>query len=188
MSTKLALRPETTFADAIMADEWLFDRLIAYDPAFRKFARVVADEDVAHRLDLSDLASMAGISGASMLEVARGGRPAAGPPVVEPSYVDSRAFGPRQFDVDSVTLDIRADLDGGHEPLGTVLDAVAALKDDQDLVVETTFHAVPLRRLLSRRGFGSFAEQLGDQHWRIRFRKSPTASGACCGGQCGGRS
>jgi hypothetical protein len=175
------------FADAIMADERLFDRLVAYDRAFHKFARVVADERVACRLTLTDLASMAGVPGAVVLEIANGQKPAASVPPAEPAYTDSRISGPHQFDEDSLTVDVRSDLDRGQEPLAAILDAVADLEEGKDLVVETTFHAVPLRRLLGRRGFGSFAEQLADEHWRIRFRKSPASNGACCGGQCGGR-
>lgn len=186
MSTAIALTPETPFADAIMSDETLFDRLVAYSPVFKKFSRVVMREDVAPRLALGDLATMAGVPSADVLAIASGQTlktPTASPG--EPAFTDSRGKEPHVFDIDTLALDLRADLDRGHEPLGRILDAVATLKPGQDLVIETTFHAVPLRRLLSRRGFASLAEQIGNEHWRMRFRRSGHGGGSCCG-RCGG--
>lgn len=186
MSTALALTTETSFANAIMKDETLFDRLVAYNPAFHKFSRVVMREDVAPLLALGDLASMAGVPSADVLAIARGHEAMAqADSPQDPVFTDSRGQTPRHFNVDARTLDVRSDLDRGHEPLGKILDAVAALKSGEDLVVETTFHAIPLRRLLNRRGFASFAEQLTDEHWRIRFRRSDHRGASCCG-RCGG--
>jgi uncharacterized protein (DUF2249 family) len=186
MNTVSVLTPETSFAVAIMNDETLFERLVAYNRGFHKFSRVVMREDVASQLALGDLASMAGVPSADVLAVAGGGAPetAAASPG-EPAFRDSRGKTPHTFDVDTHTLDVRSDLDHGQEPLATILGAVAALKPGQDLVIETTFHAVPLRRLLSRRGFVSLAEQITDDHWRIRFRRSNHGGASCCG-RCGG--
>jgi hypothetical protein len=186
MTSALALTAETSFAQAIMKDETLFDRLVAYSPAFHKFSRVVMRDDLAPQLALRDLASMAGVPTVEVLAVASG-RTLSTPttPPDEPAFADSRGQAPRIFDVDTYAVDVRGDLDHGHEPLGKILDAVAALLSGQDLVIETTFHAVPLRRLLSGRGFASFAEQISDDHWRIRFRRSEHNGASCCG-RCGG--
>lgn len=186
MTTALALTAETSFADAITSDEMLFDRLVAYNPVFHKFSRVVMCDDLAPQLALGDLASMAGVPSADVLAVAHGRSPKTPAPSPEdPVSTDSRGGTPRVFNVDTHTLDVRGDLDHGHEPLGKILTAVAALNPGQDLVIETTFHAVPLRRLLNRRGFASFAEQITDDHWRIRFRRSDHRGASCCG-RCGG--
>lgn len=186
MTTALVPTLETSFADAIMGDERLFDRLIAYNPVFHKFSRVVMCDDVAPQLALADLASMAGVPSADVLKIAGGQMPKITSPLpADPTFVDSRGQTPRTFDTDSYTLDVRSDLDNGQEPLGKILAAVTALSPGQDLVVETAFHAVPLRRLLSRRGFASFAEQISDQHWRIRFRRNDHSGASCCG-RCGG--
>jgi len=186
MSTALALTAETSFADAIMSDETLFERLVAYNPVFHKFSRVVMRDDAAPQLALGDLASMAGVPSTDVLAVASGRAPKTpAPSADDPVFTDSRGQAPRVFNVDTQTLDVRSDLDHGHEPLAKILDAVAALKPGQDLVIETTFHAVPLRRLLNRRGLASFAEQITDDHWRIRFRRSDHHGASCCG-RCGG--
>jgi hypothetical protein len=186
MTTALALTAETSFADAITSDETLFDRLVAYNPVFHKFSRVVMRDDLAPQLALGDLASMAGVPPSDVLAVARGRPPKTPVPSPEdPVSTDSRGQAPRVFNVDTHTLDVRGDLDQGHEPLGKILAAVAALNPGQDLVIETTFHAVSLRRLLNRRGFASFAEQITDDHWRIRFRRSDHRGASCCG-RCGG--
>jgi uncharacterized protein (DUF2249 family) len=127
------------------------------------------------------------------MDVAKGAIPSPVPPAGEPSYRDSRGQSPTTFDVATRTLDVRADLENGHEPLGRILDALAALEPTEDLVVESTFHPVPLRRLLSGRGFASFAEMLDDQYWRVRFRResairdAEATASSCCGGRCGSR-
>lgn len=186
MSTAVTLTADTSFADAIMSDETLFDRLVAYNPVFHKFSRVVMRDDVAPQLALGDLASMAGVPSADVLAVARGRAPKrAAPSPDDPVFTDSRGQPPRIFNVDAHTLDVRGDLDHGHEPLAKILHAFSALKPGQDLVIETTFHAIPLRRLLNRRGFASFAEQITNEHWRIRFRRSDHGGASCCG-RCGG--
>jgi hypothetical protein len=96
MNTVSVLTPETSFAVAIMNDETLFERLVAYNRGFHKFSRVVMREDVASQLALGDLASMAGVPSADVLAVAGGGAPetAAASPG-EPAFRDSRGKMPK---------------------------------------------------------------------------------------------
>jgi hypothetical protein len=188
------LTEATSFADALGNDALLFDRFATQNPAFRKFARVVMREDVAPRLALADLANMAGLPAKYVMEIAKGRAPAAVQPLDEPAYQDCRGRAPAEFEVEARTVDVRTDLENGHEPLGRILDAVAALGPSEDLVVEATFHPVPLRRMLGGRGFASYAEMLADQHWRVRFRRETmigsgeAKASSCCGGCCGSRS
>jgi hypothetical protein len=191
MAPLAGLTETTTFADALAREEGLFDRLAAQNAAFRKFARVLMREDVAPRLALRDVANMAGVPTAYVIEIATGATPALVQPGKEPAYHDSRGQAPTTFDAEARTIDVRSELDNGHEPLGRILDALDVLGPAEDLVVEATFHPVPLRRLLGGRGFASFAEMLSDQHWRVRFRREPrirdaeSQSSSCCGG-CSG--
>jgi uncharacterized protein (DUF2249 family) len=197
MTSTLDLSPATSFAEALANDERLFDRLIAYHSGFRRFAAVMMRDDTAPRLALGDISNMAGVPVGHVMEIAHGRDVAAAPSLPpEPTFSDSRGRDPEPFETAACNVDVRADLENGHEPLGRVLDALAVLRPAEDLVVEATFHPVPLRRLLSGRGFASFAEQIGDQHWRIRFRPDGTApaareraatkqAGSCCGGCCG---
>lgn len=191
MAPAVDLTEATDLADALGRDALLLDRLTAQNPIFRKFARVLMREDVAPHLTLADVANMAGLPAAYVMEIARGCAPAAVRPRDEPAYHDCRGRAPTEFEVAADTVDVRSDLENGHEPLGRILDALAALGPSEDLVVETTFHPVPLRRLLGGRGFASFAEMLGDQHWRVRFRREAmirsgeAKSSSCCGGCCG---
>lgn len=191
MPSAVELTEATNFADALGHDALLFDRLATQNPVFRKFARVLMRDDVAPRLALADVANMAGLPAGYVMEIARGRAPTAVQPLDEPAYQDCRGRASTEFDVEARTVDVRTDLDNGHEPLGRILDAVAALGSSEDLVVEATFHPVPLRRMLGGRGFASYAEMLGDQHWRVRFRRETmirsgeAKASSCCGGCCG---
>jgi uncharacterized protein (DUF2249 family) len=192
MNAVLEPSATTTFADALAADEHLFGRLIAYHPGFRRFEGVLMREDTAPRLALADISNMVGVPVAQVMEIARG-RKVTAPPTLppEPAISDSRGRDPESFEAAARNVDVRNDLENGHEPLGRILDALASLRPAEDLVVEATFHPVPLRRLLSGRGFASFAEQIGDQHWRVRFRRDGAVQApkgqatSCCGGCCG---
>lgn len=185
---------QTTLANLLLADEGSFDRFRQELEEFSKFARLLAQEQVAQELKLGDMAYMIGVPVVHVTELANGGKISPhrvkGP--WELPYSDAQAEGSIDFGAASTyLLDLREKLRDGHEPLMDILSAAKALKPEQDLVIITTFHAEPIRRLLGYRGFVSFAEKLAADHWQIRFRHRARAStkrteSGCCG-SCGGR-
>lgn len=173
---------ETLLADALFADEDLYARFTAYSPAFKRFARVLLREDVAGQLRLTDVASMAGVPVAGLVRIANGaGEPPAKPiadpvdPPLKPRWLDD--FG----DDGMRRLDVRPLLESGHEPLPEILRATGALVPGEILVLEATFHPVPLRRLLGEHGYVSYAESLASDHWRVYFRRQPVSACGCGG-------
>jgi uncharacterized protein (DUF2249 family) len=50
--------------------------------------------------------------------------------------------------------------------------AVAALGEDEELVVLAPFEPVPLEGVLSARGFSYEATGLGDGGWQVTFRRA----------------
>lgn len=175
---------ETLLIDALAADETLFDRLVAAHAVYRRFASVLMREDTAGRLTLADIAHMAAVPVPAVLGIARtdagpadasaqdGGPGERVPlPVGRPSWADERGGPVAGFDA-------RPQLQGGHEPLADLLAFAQAAPPSAVLVIETTFHAEPLRRLFEGRGYQSAAEALSADHWRIHLRPPAGRAGA----------
>lgn len=169
---------DSRLSDLLLADEGLYDRFTAYSAAFKKFARVLLREDTASRLCLADVASMTGLPVEALLAIANGTTPPPAPPAadpvdppVRPTWLQGVAPEAPADKPDGVCrLDVRPLLEGGHEPLAEILRAVDRLAPDQVLALDATFHPVPLRRLLGRRGYLSYGQRLAAEHWRVYFR------------------
>ncbi len=68
-------------------------------------------------------------------------------------------------------VDARSILAAGEEPFATIMSAVAALSEGEDLVVLAPFEPVPLEGVLSSEGFAYDAESLGGGDWKVTFRR-----------------
>ncbi len=72
-------------------------------------------------------------------------------------------------------VDVRADIGRGDEPFDRILQAVAALAADQELVVVNVFEPVPLYGVLAQRGFAHETTRTPEGDWRITFRRAACA-------------
>ncbi|HET9093020.1 MAG TPA: DUF2249 domain-containing protein [Acidimicrobiales bacterium] len=68
-------------------------------------------------------------------------------------------------------VDARPILAAGEEPFATIMSAVAALLEGEELVVLAPFEPVPLEGVLSSEGFAYDAEPLGEGDWKVTFRR-----------------
>jgi hypothetical protein len=167
------LTEDTTLAESLERDEQVYDRLAKAAPAYRRLARALMREDTAGRLTLRDIANMAGMDPAEVVLAARGCEPSM-PTVARP---------PKDalVDWDSVAhdgcpvLDARPLLIDGHDPLAAILDFAERLPDGSSFMVAATFHPQPLRRLFEGRGYGSAAQSIAPDHWRVIFRSGASA-------------
>jgi uncharacterized protein (DUF2249 family) len=76
-----------------------------------------------------------------------------------------------------VKLDVRDDLRQGREPFSRIMEAVAELEWDQDLIVVAPFEPAPLLGLMARRGFGHESHQTKEGDFEVRFSRAlPVAS------------
>lgn len=73
----------------------------------------------------------------------------------------------------AVWLDVRPILAGGGEPLSTILDTAATVREGDVLVLDAPFNPVPLRVLLGGKGFEAHTTELAPGHWRLYFRRRP---------------
>lgn len=69
------------------------------------------------------------------------------------------------------TVDARPIIAAGDEPFQTIMEAAAALVEEEELVVLAPFEPVPLEGVLSSQGFTYEAQELGDGDWRVTFRR-----------------
>jgi uncharacterized protein (DUF2249 family) len=70
------------------------------------------------------------------------------------------------------TFDARPVIAAGGEPFNDIMAAVAALREDEELVLLAPFEPVPLEGVLSSQGFSYDAADLGDGDWRVTFRRA----------------
>ncbi len=75
--------------------------------------------------------------------------------------------GPRRHRV----VDARPVLACGGEPFDMIMAAVAALDDDEGLVVLAPFEPVPLEGVLAAQGFDFTAEPLAGGDWSVTFAR-----------------
>lgn len=68
-------------------------------------------------------------------------------------------------------VDARPIIAEGGEPFETIMAAVTALDEHEELVVLAPFEPVPLEGVLSSQGFGYEATDLGDGDWQVTFRR-----------------
>ncbi|MGH8228529.1 MAG: DUF2249 domain-containing protein [Steroidobacteraceae bacterium] len=71
-----------------------------------------------------------------------------------------------------LTLDVRASLRRGEEPLARILETVATLAPGQSLKLLATFEPLPLYTVLARKGFDHKAQQRGRGDWEVVFSPS----------------
>lgn len=70
------------------------------------------------------------------------------------------------------TVDARPIIAAGGEPFDTIMAAVAALGEQEELVVLAPFEPVPLEGVLGSQGFYYQADDLGNGDWRVTFRRA----------------
>ncbi len=69
------------------------------------------------------------------------------------------------------TIDARPIIAAGGEPFDAIMSTVASLGEGEDLVVLAPFEPVPLEGILSSQGFAYEAVALGDDDWKVTFRR-----------------
>jgi uncharacterized protein (DUF2249 family) len=76
-----------------------------------------------------------------------------------------------------VTLDVREDIRRGREPFSRIMQATAALGNDQSLLLLAPFEPVPLYAVLQSQGFSHESRELDSGDWEVRFfREKPEES------------
>ena len=69
-------------------------------------------------------------------------------------------------------LAVREGIRAGREPFDEIMQAIAELAPDEDLVLLAPFEPVPLYGVLAGKGFGHATEAIGQGDYRVRFARS----------------
>ena len=170
---------ETTIARALAADPDLVDRLVAFNPVFRKLRNPILRRTMAKLASFADAARVAGVPLEALLDVANGASPSAQSPaaptgaIASPTPVDAKPDWVVALDpAAAARLDVRPLLSSGEDPFAKIMGVVAKLAPNAVLVLDAPFDPVPLRRVLAGKGFADYAECVAPEHWRVYFRKA----------------
>lgn len=170
---------ETTIARALAADPDLVDRLIAFNPTFRKLKNPILRRTMARLANFADAARVAGVPLDALLAVANRAAPPPTEQSAEPPADAGAAGAPgwvAALDRAAATpLDVRPVLASGRDPYATIMGVVAKLQPGAVLILDAPFDPAPLRRVLAGKGFVDHAECLAPDHWRIYFRNAGRA-------------
>jgi len=162
---------DTLIADAIKRDPGVVDRLIAYNPIFRRLKNPVLRRVMTRLVRFGEAARVAGVPLAEMLAVAND------LPLPVKAPTEAEDFGPppawikRAEREANASIDARALLEAGEEPLGPAMRAAAGVPEGGFLLIDAPFDPAPLRRVLAGKGFTIWPRKLADDHWRIYCRR-----------------
>ena len=77
-----------------------------------------------------------------------------------------------------VTLDVREDIQRGREPFSRIMQAVGALKANEDLLLIAPFEPKPLYGVLAQQGFSHQTKPAASEGWEVLFTRQPKVSDA----------
>lgn len=167
--------PDTVVADAIKRDPAVIDRLVAFDPKFRKLRNPVLRRVMARLVRFRDAARVAGVPLDALMAAVNGGDMPAPAPEGGTAEEEPRPDWLASVDEGLARrLDVRPMLAANEEPLGAILHQAAKVSAGGVFLLEAPFDPMPVRRVLGRKGFVSHARPLGPDHWRVVFLRDPS--------------
>ena len=73
------------------------------------------------------------------------------------------------MDIRTVIVDVREDIRTGREPFSRIMQAVGALRPNEQLQVIAPFEPVPLFRVLEKHGFSHQSQPTASGDWKVLF-------------------
>ncbi len=163
---------KTRVADALDADPSLIERLVALNPVFARLRESEERATLGAMVSLADAAAIAGVDLADLLQAANACAPLACAATDRDAPAEDVPDWLLQFDEAAAAhLDVRPLIAAGAAPFTAVMTAAAAVPPGGGLVLDAPFNPLPLRRLLSNKGFASHGRRLARDHWRISCRQ-----------------
>lgn len=164
----------TRVVDVLAADPDAIDRLVSLHPLFQRLRDVEIRRSIGDLVTLAEAAEIVGVPLSDVLLAANARSPAAcwgayrdAPEEERPQWMD-------RFDGQAVRcIDVHPLIGQGREPFSHVLTCAAAISDGSGFVLQVPFNPLPLREVLGRKGFVSFAEREAADRWRIFFLRKP---------------
>ena len=79
------------------------------------------------------------------------------------------------MDIKTVTVDVRDDIRGGHEPFSRIMHVAGALQADEQLLLIAPFEPLPLIRVLEKKGFRHAVQSNKPGDWEVLFIRQSDA-------------
>ena len=73
----------------------------------------------------------------------------------------------------TITLDVRDDIRNGREPFGKILQTVAGLKDNEQLLLIAPLEPMPLFAVLAQAGFSHQSRPTPTGDYEVLFTRDP---------------
>ncbi|MCW5700402.1 MAG: DUF2249 domain-containing protein [Rhodospirillales bacterium] len=159
---------DTRVADALAADPELIGRLVALNPSFQLLQDPDSFAQLGNAVTLKEAAGVVGVPLADLLMAAN----AQSPVQCQAAYGDApdeeRPIWMNRFEEETAhRVDVRPVIAAGHEPFTAIMTAAAAVPEEGGLIIDAPFNPMPLRGMLKRKGFASYAGHLAPDHWRV---------------------
>lgn len=72
----------------------------------------------------------------------------------------------------TVTVDVREDIQNGHEPFSRIMGTIAELAPEEDLLLIAPFEPKPLFGILMKKGFQHRSKEVAPGRWEVLFSRS----------------
>jgi uncharacterized protein (DUF2249 family) len=155
------------------------DVLLETSAHFRKLQNPLLRKTLAPRVTIEQASKIAGVNLSELLQKLNKKIGANMPIATAPSAAlpsQRNAERPKILGkLQPVDLDVRPILQGGTDPLKTILKTVERLAPDQYLHLLNSFEPIPLYAVLGKRGYDHFTEFLGGTFHVHFYRHMPTA-------------
>ncbi|WP_243090960.1 DUF2249 domain-containing protein [Thermus neutrinimicus] len=167
------VRPEMKVAEVLRRWPELLEVLVEASPAFQKLKNPLLRRTMPNLVTVAQAARIGGLEPEEL--VARLNR-ALG--------VEARPEAPAAREGESLLgtppppwlsapvgfhLDVRPILEQGGEPFQAIMAAALEVGPGKKLVLEVLFEPIPLYKVLGKKGFLAWCEQLGEKHYRVHF-------------------
>jgi uncharacterized protein (DUF2249 family) len=155
------------------------DVLLETSEHFRKLQNPILRKTLAPRVTIEQAAKIASVNLSELLQKLNKKIGVTTPIAAAPSPASPPWSSTERPEIlgklQPVDLDVRPILQGGTDPLKTILQGVEQLAPDQYLHLINSFEPIPLYTVLGKRGFDHFTEFL-DGTFHVHFyRRMPTA-------------
>lgn len=149
---------------------------------FRKLQNPLLRKTLAPRVTIEQASKIAGINLSELLQKLNKKIGANMPIVAAPSAAPQSSPAAKRPEIlnklQPVELDVRPILQGGTDPLKTILLAIEQLAPNQYLQLINSFEPIPLYTVLGKRGFDHFTEFIDGTFHVYFYRRLPTEQGA----------
>lgn len=158
----------------------LLDELIAASPAFAKLKNPLLRRAMPRLVNLAQAARMGGLEPQELvnrlnqaLGLAANQTSQSGPESLLEAQSKLGTPSPTWLRAAiGFHLDVRPVLEAGGEPFQAIMGAAHKVLPGERLVLEAPFEPLPLYRVMSKKGFEAWCEQI-DEHYRVHFYRTP---------------